>query len=159
MRIDKPRRVERTYTQRLVADPSRVFSLLCPVRETEWIAGWEPLVVLSHSGIAEADCIFITKSFPCNAVWYVVRHEPEAGSLEMIKVTPDVTACRLRIDLVPAEGGSEATITYMHTSLGSDGDAYVESFTEEFYRQFMQDWESRLNHYLTTGEALRPADE
>ncbi len=158
MKIDKPRRVERTYTQRLVAEPSRVFPLLCPVREREWITGWEPLMVLSRSGKAEADCIFITESFPNNSIWYVIRHDPEAGALEMIKVTPDVTACRLSIDLVPAEGGSEATITYMHTSLGRDGDAYVESFTEEFYRQFMEDWESRMNHYLTTGEALHTAD-
>jgi len=42
-----------------------------------------------------------------------------------------------------------------HTSLGRDGDAFVASFTADFYRRFMQDWESRINHYLREGSALR----
>jgi hypothetical protein len=50
---------------------------------------------------------------------------------------------------------SEATITYAHTSLGAAGDAFVESFTEDYYRRFMQDWEVRMNHYLRHGTALR----
>ena len=42
----------------------------------------------------------------------------------------------------------------MHTGLGPAGDNFVAAFTVEHYRQFMQDWEARLNHYLRTGEAL-----
>ena len=37
MNITKPKRVTRTYTQRLVAEPAAVFPLLCPVREADWI--------------------------------------------------------------------------------------------------------------------------
>ena len=76
----------------------------------------------------------------------------------MIKITPTVTACRLTIQLLPVEGGSEATITYAHTSLGPEGDTYVASFTEEHYQQFMRDWEARINHYLSRGSILRVAD-
>ena len=154
MRITVPKRVRRTYTQRLEAEPARVFPLLCPVRETEWIAGWEPLQVLSDSGVAESDCVFLTQAFPCDAIWYVTRHEPEEGFLEMIKITPEVTACRLTIRLAAADVGTEATITYLHTSLGPEGDAYIDSFSEEFYRNFMQEWEARMNHFLATGEPL-----
>jgi len=75
----------------------------------------------------------------------------------MLKITPTVTACRLTIQLRPIAGGSEAVITYSHTSLGPEGDTFVASFTEEFYRGFMQDWESRVNHYLLHGAALRVA--
>jgi hypothetical protein len=52
------------------------------------------------------------------------------------------------------EGGSEADVTYCHTSLGPAGDAFVASFTEDHYRGFMQDWERRLNHYLRYGKPL-----
>ena len=31
----------------------------------------------------------------------------------------------------------------------------VAPFTEEHYEQFMHAWESRMNHYLTHGEAFR----
>jgi len=157
MKIVKPVRATRTYTQRLVADPATVFPLLCPVREVDWIEGWNPPLVVSSSGVAEPDCVFTTSAEPINAVWYVTRHEPAAGFVEMLKITPTVTACRLTIQLRPIAGGSEAVITYSHTSLGPEGDTFVASFTEEFYRGFMQDWESRVNHYLLHGAALRVA--
>jgi hypothetical protein len=155
MKITKPNRVTRSYTQRLVAAPSVVFPLLCPVREADWIEGWDPLSVVTHSGVAEPDCVFVTAAAPDNAIWYITRHEPDDLFVEMLKITPLVTACKLTIHLRSVSAGSEAVITYTHTSLGSDGDAFVASFTEDYYRQFMHDWESRLNHYLVHGSALR----
>jgi hypothetical protein len=157
MKIVKPVRATRTYTQRLIAGPDAVFPLLCPVREADWIEGWDPPLVVSSSGVAEPDCVFTTSAEPIDAVWYITRHEPEAGFVEMLKITPNVTACRLTIKLRAAGGGCEADITYSHTSLGPEGDAFVASFTEAFYRKFMQDWESQINHYLLHGTALRAA--
>jgi hypothetical protein len=157
MKIIPPHRAIRTYTQHLVAGPAAVFPLLCPVREADWIEGWDPTLVITASGTAEPDCVFMTRSGAEAACWYVTRHEPEAGLVEMLKFTPGVTACRLTIQLAAVAGGSEATITYAHTSLGPEGDAVVAAFTEGHYRAFMQDWEARLNHYLRHGSALRVA--
>ena len=154
MKIVKPNRVTRSYTQHLVAGPARVLPLLCPVREADWIDGWDPLLVVSQSGFAERDCVFVTASGPDDSIWYVTRHEPEAGLVEMLKITPAVTACRVTIQVEAVADCAEATITYSHTSLGAAGDAFVESFTEDYYRQFMQDWEARMNHYLLHGSAL-----
>lgn len=157
MRITAPVRATRTFTQRLVAAPEVVFPLLCPVREADWIEGWDPTLVISASGVAEPDCVFTTKTEGSEAVWYVTRHEPDAGFVEMIKITPGLTACRLTIRLRPAPGGSEADVTYSHTSLGPEGDAFVAAFDETSYRKSMQDWEARLNHYLRHGTALQVA--
>jgi hypothetical protein len=157
MNLLPPNRVSHTYVQRLVAPPSAVFPLLCPVREAEWIEGWDPIDVWSRSGIAEADCVFTTAAPPGaahDAIWYITRHEPEAGYVEMLKITPGVTACRLTIQLSASAAGSEAAITYTHTSLGRAGDAFVAGFTAEFYLEFMRDWEGRINHFLRTGTAL-----
>ncbi len=154
MKIISPRRATRTFTQTLVGTPSEVFPLLCPVREADWIEGWNPPLVISFSGVAEPDCVFTTAAQPNDAIWYITRHEPESGFVEMIKITPELTACRLTIQLREAAGGSEADITYTHTSLGPLGDEFVASFTEEFYRGFMRDWEARINHYLAHGTAL-----
>jgi len=157
VRISQPRRVTRTYTQRLTAAPAAVFPLLCPVREAEWIEGWDPISVWSESGVAEPDCVFTTPVDDGDAIWYVTRHEPDAGEVEMLKVTPGVTACKLVIKLTPSATGTDAQVTYSHTSLGPAGDAFVGGFTSEYYGQFMRDWESRLNHYLTTGHMLLAA--
>ena len=77
------------------------------------------------------------------------------SSVEMIKITPAVTACKLTIQLAPAKKGSEATVTYAHTSLGTRGDAFVEAFTAEYYEGFMKQWEAQMNHFLSEGETLR----
>lgn len=154
MKVVPPVRVARTYTQSLVAPPDVVFPLLCPVREADWIPGWDPLLVVSSSGVAEPDCVFVTGGSPADAIWYVTRHEPAAGYVEMIKVTPGVTACRLTIRLRRTSEGSEADVSYMHTSLGPTGDEFVRGFTEASYVRAMQQWEARLNHYLTHDSAL-----
>ncbi len=154
MKIVKPKRVSRTYTQHLEGSPEAVFPLLCPVRETEWIHGWDPPLVVTASGVAEPDCVFTTPADPVDAVWYITRQEPADGFIEMIKITPGVTACRMTIRLREMPVGSEADITYTHTSLGPQGDAFIEAFTEEQYRGFMRDWEARLNHFLLHGFSL-----
>jgi hypothetical protein len=154
MKVVTPNRATRTYTQHLVAAPGEVFRLLCPVREADWIEGWDPSLVVSASGVAEPDCVFTTSATPSDAIWYISRHEPAAGFIEMLKITPAVTTCRLTIQLRPTAGGCEADITYSHTSLGPLGDEFVASFTEDYYREFMQDWEARMNHYLRHGSAL-----
>jgi hypothetical protein len=156
MRILPPNRVTRTFTQRLMAAPERVFPLLCPVREADWLVDWDPIVVFSESGVAEPDCVFMTSASPHDAIWVIVRHEPNRGFVQMLKVVPEVTVCNLAIQLSRSTSGSEAEITYSHTSLGPRGDTFVASFTEAFYERFMREWESRLNHYVTTGERLGP---
>jgi hypothetical protein len=110
--------------------------------------------VISASGLAEPDCVFVTAASPHDAVWYVTRHDPAHGLVEMIRITPAVTACRLTIQLRPTATGSEADVTYLHTSLGPDGDEFLRGFTAEAYAQAMQLWEARVNHYLEHGVAL-----
>ncbi|MCG6870774.1 MAG: SRPBCC family protein [Gammaproteobacteria bacterium] len=148
MKIEKPNRVSRTYTQLLVAPPEKVFPLLCPVREADWIEGWDPLVVLSESGLAEPDCVFVTQAEDHTATWYITRHEPEPGYVEMIKIIAGVTAGKLSIQLTADGDGTRADITYAYTSLGPAGDEFIAAFTEEEYRRFMQDWEGLMNDYL-----------
>jgi hypothetical protein len=154
MNILKPIRATRTYTQTLVAPPDKVFPLLCPVREIDWAVGWQPLYVFSVSGIAEPDCVFITPGDPTDAIWFVTRHEPEKWLVEMVKITPNITACRLNIHLYPSGGGCKAVVTYSYTSLGLKGNEFVETFTEDYYCEFMRAWEAELNYYLSTGRKL-----
>jgi hypothetical protein len=154
MQIRPPNRVTRSFTQHLNAPPARVFPLLCPVREADWIDGWDPKLVITAGGVAEPDCVFVTAAEPADAIWVVTRHEPDTF-IEMLKISPGVTACRLTIALRAAGPGCEAAVTYMHTSLGPAGDAFVAGFTEAHYVAFMRAWETRLNHYLDTGETLR----
>ena len=107
----------------------------------------------THSGVAEEDCVFVTPSEPADAIWYVTDYAPEKGFIAFVRVTPGLTATRLAIQVAAAPAGATAAITFTHTSLGEKGDAFVDGFTEAAYVAFMQLWEKRMNHYLTTGSA------
>src|SRR5215510_13876684 len=154
MLITKPNRATHTYRQTLHAPPAKIFPLLCPVRETEWAEGWEPEFVVSSSGVAERDCVFITPDNAGKAIWYITRNEPEKWFVEMLKILPGVTACRLTIQL--SENGDDcfADVTYSHTSIGPAGDEFVAKFTSDYYQKFMQSWEQALNYFLKTGAGL-----
>jgi len=150
MHITKPNRATHTYRQRLQAPPEKVFPLLCPVREAEWAQGWLPDLVISSSGVAERDCVFITSDKLGTGFWYITRHEPERLFVEMLKIVPGMTACRLEIQLGKDGAECVADVTYTHTSLGPAGDEFVGKFTAEYYQEFMQAWESALDHFLAT---------
>jgi hypothetical protein len=154
MGITKPNRATHTYRQRLHASPAKVFPLLCPVREAEWADGWLPDLVVSASGVAERDCVFITPDELGKAIWYVTRYEPAKWFVEMLKILPGVTACRLEIQLREDGDACFADVTYSHTSIGPAGDEFVAKFTADYYRRFMQTWEKELNHFLKTGSRL-----
>ena len=151
MTIVPPNRATHTYTQRLIAGPDAVFPLLCPVREADWIDGWDPLLVATQSGVASATASSSRPPSRSMRSGTSRGTNPRRGSSRCCKITPTVTACRLTIQLRPVAEGSEADIMYTHTSLGPKGDEFIASFTEAFYRAFMQEWESQVNHYLRHG--------
>jgi hypothetical protein len=148
MMVKAPVRATHTYVQHLVAPPGEVFPLLCPVREMDWVPGWEPGVVISASGVAERDCVFTTPDGEHEAIWTIVEHDPEAHAVEMLKVTPGYTVTRLRITLAPEPDGTAATITYSYTALSEEGERFVATRTPEAYEAFMREWEEQMNRYL-----------
>lgn len=154
MKIVKPTRVTRSYTQSLIAGPDEVFPLLCPVREAEWVNGWHPRLVVSTSGLAERDCVFVTAAGPQDAIWMMTEHDPASHRLEIVKVIPGIVVGRIRIQLAAVDDGCIAKISYSFTSLGSDGDRVVREFTQAHFDEFMATWEAELNHFLATGERL-----
>ena len=153
MRIEKPHRVSRSYVQHLDAGPADVFPLLCPVREVEWVEGWDPGIVISESGIAELGCIFTTPAGETEAIWTVTEFLPDEGRIAFLKVTPGQTVAEIRIALeADGSGGTRADVTYAHTALSAAGRVVVDEFTEEAYQEFMRGWEKELNGFL----AARP---
>lgn len=50
----------KSYRQTIDAPPETVFPLLCPVREAEWLDGWEYEMIYSMSGLIEKGAAFST---------------------------------------------------------------------------------------------------
>jgi len=143
--------IERTDHFDVPATPDRVFPLLCPVREYDWIPGWECDVLRSVSGVAEEDCIFRTR-FPRDGdpmTWVVSRYEPPSR-IEFTCFVPESHVMRLRISLAPQGADTRLHWTRRWLSVGAKGDAWIASFSEADYRQIMANLQRFLTHYLTT---------
>lgn len=157
MIVKKPVRTSHSYLQKLNGDIQTVFALLCPVRETDWVNGWNPELVLSESGLVEKSCVFVMPGQPEPSVWIVTGRDEVRFTVSFVKVTPRFVVTEIDIRLEECSGGTAAEVSYSHTALGPSGEAYVEDFSEEDYRAFMTEWEEELNHYLEHG-TRRPAE-
>lgn len=147
-------RTVKTAKQHLLAPPDKVFPLLCPTREYDWIESWKCRMVHSESGFAELDCIFVT-AFPHESedVWVVSVYAPNE-EIEFVRFNGR-RAIRYSITLTDnGDGTTEADWKQILTGLDEDGNRLVKSLTDEAYRQRIAGLERRLNHYLLTGEML-----
>jgi hypothetical protein len=149
MLIVEPKRVERSYVQKLHGTPGLIFPLLCPVREKDWAEGWDPLAVYTQSGFAEDDCVFTTGEGKPESIWVITRFDTERYRMEIVKVTPGMTVGKIRISLSANESGNtDAEVVYMYTAISPEGEKFVRDYSEDFFKRFMQFSEATLNDFL-----------
>ena len=140
----------------LDATPDRVFPLLCPVREYDWIDGWECRMVYAETGVAELGGIFTTHSPEAGEeVWTISRYEPP-HAIEFVRVAAQVWVATLAFALEPeGTGGTVAHTRRTFTALSGAGALAVEQTTPEIQEAWADNLARMANHYLNTGEMLR----
>lgn len=149
------------YTQTIKAAPERIFPLLCPVREAEWVEGWAGRPVFATTGLAEENGVYATdhagEKEP--TIWFITRRDPIAFETEFVFFVPGQQVVRLSIGIKQrAPDESNVLISYLRTGLSEAGNARVaESGRADVFEQRMIEWENAINHYLTTGQQLRAA--
>jgi len=151
MRTFEPQRITRSYTMTMRAGIDRVFPLLCPVREHEYLDDWSATILYSESGFAESGCVFQTpnKTGP-PTTWYIADHDPDAGHILFVMFTPESRISRLEIRLRPSgTENTEANFTYTHTTIAAAGQDFIAAFTESSFMAKMQNLEARLNAHVT----------
>jgi hypothetical protein len=149
-------RVTKSYRQLNTGEPSKVFPLLCPVREKDWIDGWEYEMIYSKSGLAEYGCVFTTPTPNGNVTtWYVTGYSRENYTIEFVRVTPAEMAVKINIQLLDAgKNQTISDITYEYTALGEKGSEWIRNSVDTAFVQTMEYWEKAINHYLATGQKL-----
>ena len=149
--------VTRSYEQTIHADPARVFDLLCPVREAEWLDGWNYTLLHSQSGVAEEGCVFLSRhEGEKDTIWMITRRNVLNREIEFVRATPQSRIARLTIAVnEKAANLSTVKITYVITALCDAGNQYLEAFTRENFEASMKFWEQSMNYYLETGEKLK----
>ena len=142
-------------SQLLVALPEKVFPLLCPTLEYEWIETWKCEILFSKSGFAEQDCVFTT-FFPGDEkeTWIIDRYEP--NSLIQFVRFSESKIIRYSISLIDnGDGTTTAKWEQTITALTEAGIRYVENLSNVEFGKKIKGLENMLNHYLEIGEMLK----
>jgi len=154
--------MQKTFTYNQLNDGTReqVFPLLCPVREKDWLDGWEYKMIHSKSGLAEKDCVFSTPHHgKFDTIWQVTQYDPIEFKIEFIRVTPTESVVRINISLsATGDYKTEANISYQYTGLNEDQNRFIENDLEDQFQENMKLWEKAINHYLKSGEKLTKHD-
>lgn len=150
------RRTIRTYRQTINAAPEKVFPLICPVREAEWLDGWQYAMIYSESGLVEEGAVFSTPhAGEADTVWIVTKHDPGKRQVEFVRFTHASRICVLRIAVsAKTENSSFVDISYTYTATAPEGNAFVESLTEAVFVEAVSFWEKSMNYFLATGKKL-----
>ena len=150
--------IQRTFnfTQTNYGHIDQVFPLLCPVREKDWLDGWEYTMIYSKSGFIEKDCVFSTPNpGQLDSIWQVTQYKPASYTIEFLKFTPNENIVRINIGLKPfSSHETKVQIAYQYTSLSVSQNLFIlKELEKKFYMQMLW-WEKAINHYLKTGEML-----
>jgi hypothetical protein len=149
-------RIAHEYIQTNDAPPERVFPLLCPVRESEWVPGWQYRLIYSQSGVAEEGCVFTTPNDDgAETTWTVTEYDPSKFRIAFSWVHPEIMAAQISIVLSEkSDGKTSARIRYTYTGLSPEGNQKIETYDKKLFEQKMLGWEKAINHYLRTGRKV-----
>jgi hypothetical protein len=153
----KAKRVTKTYNQINNAPPERIFPLLCPVREKDWLDGWDYEMIFSKSGRIEKGCVFSTLHHGNNeTIWYVSKHDKKNKIVEFIRLTLMEEVVKINITLHDnGNGTTTSNISYEYTSLNDYKSDWIEKELDKVFMDSMTWWEKAINYYLNTGEKLQ----
>ncbi len=148
--------VERSGSIRLHSAPDTVFPLFGPDREREWAEGWEPEAVWPGAVMAQEGAVFRTQHGAMEAVWVVSRFDAGERVVEYTTFRHEDRVTRITIQVeadAGHEGWSVAQVTYALTALSGRGAIHMSHFSDEHYREIMQEWERDINAVLARSDS------
>jgi len=140
------------------AGPARIFSLLCPVREYDWIPLWHCELLHTQSGVAELGCVFRTDfGDQWGAETWVVSHYRPDEKIAFVRTGALRTT---RYEVILASDRNDPAITHLTwrqeiTGLNPEGNKFVVAASaDEEFQAMMAALNAMLAHYLATGKSL-----
>jgi hypothetical protein len=145
-----------SYTQINNGTIEEVFPLLCPVREKDWLDGWNYKMIHSKSGLIEKNCVFTTQNGDLETTWHVTQYDKLNYEIEFLRVTPSENVVKINIKLKSInEDQTKVFIDYQYTTLNETQNKFIETDLENSFINSMEWWEKAINHYLESGNMLK----
>ncbi|MFX1461535.1 MAG: hypothetical protein ACFFBF_00630 [Promethearchaeota archaeon] len=139
------------FTGTVGTTPDKIFPLLCPAREADWIPGWNPDLIYTSSGYAEEKCVFRTKksSSAGEGLWIFTGFKLNEY-IEFVKFTKDILI-HSRINLTPNEDGtSTLTSKTIATAISEKGNEEIEKISDNSHNTIIH----LMDYYLKNGKMI-----
>ena len=152
----KSKRLIRNYKQTLHGKKEDIFELLCPVKEKEWLRGWDYKMIYSESGLAEKGCIFETDNDFGSFQWVMTKYDKTDFAVQFVKFIQDHMIVLIDIELTDGAGDVVyCDIAYTFTAIREAAIDHMHAEnTQEVFNRHMRLWEDSMNHFLKTGNML-----
>ena len=145
--VSAPRLV-RSFVQDIRAPVEKVFPLLRPELEKEWLPGWDARMIHSASGVAECGAVFETRQGAGRTLWIVTEYDPPRR-IAFARWQPDGLVVHIEITLARHHTGSTAVcISYTSTALDEAEPAALASLSEAAWLEKMAFWQESMNAWF-----------
>ncbi len=157
------RRVFITHTVEIHAPAARIFPLLCPVAEYDWISGWDCRIGFTASGVNEEGCIFMEQIMgpvlvgsPVASTWVTTVHDERNRHIRFVIFVHDQAVVRYDVRLEEQEGSK--TRLAMNFEITAVSEEFGSLDDEEIRGRIMVPVtfiSGSLKHYCETGKMLK----
>lgn len=132
-----------------------LFPLFCPVREADWIPGWDCDLIYTDSGLVEDNCIFETDKSSTMSIWMFIGYEVNQY-VEFVRIEEDLIT-RARITVKDNnDGTASATWVALQTGLTEKGNEEIDKLPEKDPHQAAP-LVKMIDHYLKKGKTINKA--
>ncbi|TKJ19412.1 MAG: hypothetical protein CEE43_15380 [Promethearchaeota archaeon Loki_b32] len=132
--------------------PEKIFPLLCPAREADWIPGWDSELIYTKSGYAEDKCVFRTnKSNSAGVGLWIFTGFKLNEYVEFVRFQRDMLLhCKICLTQ-NKDGTTTATWKTISTSLSEKGNQEIERMSvDKKHNPIIQ----LMHHYLRNGKMI-----
>jgi len=149
----KYKRKIRKFSGTFDTTPERIFPLLCPAREADWIPGWNCELIYTKTGYAEDKCIFRTdKSNSAGEGLWTFTGFKLNEYIEFVKFQEDILMhCKISITQ-NQNGTTTASWNITSTALTENGNKEIDKMSKE--DKSSKALFNMIDHYLKKGKKI-----
>jgi hypothetical protein len=164
-KMPKNKRVYCTHTTEIHAPAGKVFTLLCPVAEYDWIDGWDCNLVFTESGANEEGCIFteelmgpVLAGSTASTTWITNRYNEENRHIQFVIFVHDKAVVRYDVTLTDRDKGlTRAEMNFEITAMNDEIGHLSDEDIRARLMVIVEFLAKALKHYCETGEILKAA--
>lgn len=124
-----------------------LFPMFSPEGEKLWVSGWDYQNVMGTTQLSE-DYIFLTETHDHGAkkaIWIVKRYEPNLHFVQFYRIEPEEKVGVVTVVCTELEATkTKVQVTYKYVALSASGEKFVVGFSESFFEEFINEWETLL---------------